>query len=286
MRKLSSAVLSFYSFILSAVITIGAPTQFLFYPVCLYLLFEILGKFWKINFFNKETFESFLSSFAYKTPFPLLKTLALYYSFVLTAIMVFAGFISTKNLSETISAFLFLPLALHFTLKVLPKRRKGIDLPEVILTPQSLKPEFTKPQFIKADNSFKKSGLDKDRRMFLKLIGSAGITVFMFSLFTKKAHAAFFGSVPGPGTVSIKDSLGTVIDPAKNHPTDGYKINQLDDSSPAYYGFVDKDGDWFIMKEDSGDYRYYKKQGGDGNFATEWPNRATLSPYGYFDAIF
>lgn len=266
MRKLSSATLSFYSFILSTVITIGAPAQFLFYPVFLYLLFELFGKFWKVNFFNRN-------------PFPLLKTLALYYSFVLTAIMVFAGFISAKNLSETVSAFLFLPLALHFTLKVLPKRRKGIDLPEVILTPQSLKPEFISKQSF---TSYKKSGLDRDRRMFLKLIGSAGITVFMFSLFTKKAHAAFFGSVPGPGTISVKDSSGTVIDPSKHHPTDGYKIAQLDDAVPAFYGFTNKDGAWFIMKEASGDYRYTK---GSSTFSTNWTNRASLT-YDYFDNIF
>src|SRR3989344_659934 len=279
MKKLEIA-LSFYSLILALIITLGAPTQFLFYPVFLFLLFEVLGRFWKVKLFNKGTLkahlESFLSSFAYKTPFPLLKTLALYYSFILTAIMVFAGFLSAGSFAETISSFLFLPIALYFTIKVLPKRGRAITIHEIVITPQSLEP-------------LKKQTMDKDRRMFLKLIGSAGITVFMFSLFTKKAHAAFFGSVPGPGTVAIKDTSGNPIDPAEKQPTDGYKIAQRDETSDApntYYGFTNKDGAWFIMLDDgSGNYRYTKGTSDFTNATTGWPNRINLT-YGYFDDIF
>ena len=109
------------------------------------------------------------------------------------------------------------------------------------------------------------------------------ISLFLFSVFTQKAHGAFFGSVPGPGTVSLKDTSGAQIDPAIKTPTDGYKISQIDDSSPAFYGFIDKTGAWFIMKEDStGAYRYAK---GSSSFSTNWTNRAILS-YDYFDAIF
>ena len=119
--------------------------------------------------------------------------------------------------------------------------------------------------------------------MFLKLIGSAGLSLFMFTLFTKRAEAAFFGSVPGPGTVSIKDSAGNKIDPSEKQPTDGYKITELDDSVPAYYGFINKDGAWFIQKEDSnGSYRYTK---GPSGFTTSWTNRASLT-YDYFDNVF
>ena len=126
--------------------------------------------------------------------------------------------------------------------------------------------------------------VDNDRRVFLKIIASAGAGLFMMSVFTKKTHAAFFGSVPGPGTIAVKDSTGAVIDPAIKTPTDGYKISEIDDaSSPAYYGFVDKTGAWFVMKEDSsGAYRYVK---GNSNFSSNWTNRASLT-YGYFDEIF
>ena len=130
---------------------------------------------------------------------------------------------------------------------------------------------------------------DLDRRAFLKLIGSAGLSVFMFSIFTKRAHAAFFGSAPGPGTVALKDSGGNLIDPAIKQPTDGYRIAELDDTSDpsnSYYGFVNKDGDWFILREASdGEYKYFKKLITNGSFSSEWVNRGGFT-YQYFDAIF
>jgi len=125
---------------------------------------------------------------------------------------------------------------------------------------------------------------DGDKRLFLKLIGSTGVSLLLMALFTKKAQAAFFGSVPGPGVVAIKDSAGNKIDPAEKNPTDGYEITDIDDSSsPAYYGFVKKTGAWYIMEEDStGSYRYYK---GSSNYSVSWTGRALLS-YDYFNSVF
>lgn len=126
---------------------------------------------------------------------------------------------------------------------------------------------------------------DSNRRLFLRLAGSSGIAIFMLAVFGRKsAQAAFFGSVPGPGTVAVKNIAGETIDPAEKQPTDGYEITQIDDSTtPAYYGFVHKTGAWYITKEDSsGNYRYAK---GASDFATNWTGRALLS-YDYFDAVF
>jgi len=126
---------------------------------------------------------------------------------------------------------------------------------------------------------------DDNRRIFLKLVGSTGLSlIFMAVLGKKSAQAAFFGSVPGPGAVTIKDSAGVAIDPAEKQSTDGYEISEVDDSgATSYYGFVHKTGSWYITKEDaSGGYRYSK---GAGDFATGWTGRASLT-YGYFDTIF
>lgn len=126
---------------------------------------------------------------------------------------------------------------------------------------------------------------DLNRRQFLKLLGGSSVGIIALSLFfPQKASAAFFGSVPGPGTVSLKDSSGNQIDPAEKEPTDGYRISEIDDSSlPSYYGFVDKDSNWYIAKEDSsGSYRYVR---GASSFSTNWTNRASLT-YDYFDSIF
>ena len=126
---------------------------------------------------------------------------------------------------------------------------------------------------------------DRDRRQFLKLLGGTSVGLFVMSLvMPNKASAAFFGSVPGPGVVGLKDSLGTKIDPAEKFPTDGYNITEIDDDDlPAYYGFVNKQGHWYISKEDAtGAYRYFK---GTTMFSDQWEVREGFV-YGYFDEIF
>ena len=218
-----------------------------------------------------------------------MKKLLIYYNFVVVSLMIVGGFLGTGSYAQLASAALFFPLAAYFLFLVLPNRSKAIIFPE----PQEIKKtkkkkaktEVLKAEKIEDDGSEKKR-LDVNRRAFVKLIGSAGVSLFLFSIFTKKAQGAFFGSVPGPGVVALKDTSGTQIDPAIKLPTDGYKISEIDDSSPSYYGFVDKDGDWFIMKESStGQYKYYKKTGSDNDFTTDWPNRGGFT-YLYFDSIF
>jgi len=62
-----------------------------------------------------------------------------------------------------------------------------------------------------------------------------------------------------------------------------YYISDIDDASdPKYYGFLDKDGNWYILKETSGTYRY---EHGSANYTTNWTNRASLT-YNYFDVEF
>lgn len=208
-----------------------------------------------------------------------MKKLVIYYNFIVVTTMAITGFMGATNLPQLISAVLFFPLAFYFWLLVGPKKKQAISFPEII-------PAKAEEKVIKL-KKVKERRLDFDRRAFLKLIGTAGTTIFLFSIFTRKAQAAFFGSVPGPGTVGLKDSAGNLIDPAEKYPTDGYKINQLDDSSPSYYGFTNKDGAWFIMKEDAttGDYRYTKGDSDFTNATTGWPNRINLT-YGYFEDIF
>ncbi|BCX15082.1 MAG: hypothetical protein KatS3mg088_765 [Patescibacteria group bacterium] len=202
----------------------------------------------------------------------------IYYSFIITLIMVAVGFISAQNTPQLISSIFFFPLALYFSLLVFPQRKKAIDLINVKIRPQ-------KASVVKKEEAVVEEGevekIDIDRRAFLKIIGSAGMSLFMLALFTKKAEAAFFGSVPGPGTVGIKNASGQLINPAEKQPTDGYKISRIDDGTPAYYGFTNKDGEWFIMKEDSsGNYTYAV---GSTDFASNWTNRASLSYGEYFE---
>ncbi len=208
------------------------------------------------------------------------KQIILYYGLFICLLLTLAGIISAKSFNDLLSSFIYIPLIFFFTTQLLHK--KVITRKQ---TPKITKPTSTKvitpTQIISNDSP---NIADNDKRLFLKLVGSAGFSLLFMAMFTKKAQAAFFGSVPGPGTVAIKNTAGVQIDPSQEHPTDGYEITEIDDtSSPSYYGFLKKNGNWYIMKEDStGAYRYSK---GTSLFTTNWTNRASLT-YDYFNSIF
>lgn len=224
-----------------------------------------------------------------------MKKIIIYYNFVLVSVMVVTSFFNVQSHAQIISAIIFFPLLAYFINLVVPQKNKAIIISYTKLSPK-LRPMAKKKKVIELEQSFApedgeildEGNMDINRRLFLKLIASAGAGLFMMSLFTKKSHAAFFGSSPtGPGTVAIKDSTGEVIDPAIKTPTDGYKITEIDDdSTPAYYGFVNKDGAWFIMKEDPATTPNYSYTRGDSNFSASWEDRAILTSYDYFDAVF
>jgi hypothetical protein len=206
------------------------------------------------------------------------------YSFFICLFLTTVGIISAKNVTQLLSSFIFLPLIFYFGTKMLhlikPAPKKMVSRKKI----SSVQTTSVQNQTAVIPEEVPLGVADNDKRLFLKLIGSTGFSLLLMALFTKKAQAAFFGSVPGPGVVAIKDSAGNKIDPAEKNPTDGYEITNIDDAgSPAYYGFVKKTGAWYIMQEDvSGAYRYAK---GDSSFSTSWTGRAGLS-YGYFNSIF
>ena len=217
-----------------------------------------------------------------------MKKILIYYNFVIIAFIVITGFIFATRPIDLLTAILFYPIFVYFALLIAPKRQKAIILPKE-----------TKPAVIEAEKEGEgkviklekvvegEKKFDLDRRAFIKLIGSAGTAAFIFSIFgIKKAEAAFFGSVPGPGIVGVKNIAGVPIDPAEKHPTDGYRIAELDDSTPAYYGFLNKESAWFIMREESsGTYKY--KTGSSG-FTSAWSGRAAIPEieWEYYDDAF
>ena len=194
------------------------------------------------------------------------------------------GFLGAISYAQLVSAVLFYPLMLYFAYLIIPRNTKAIALPKKKEEVKK-KPEKTKDGEVL---ELKKEGEEKtkfdiDRRAFIKLIGSAGMSIFLLSIFTKKAQGAFFGSVPGPGTVAVKNIAGDKIDPSEKHPTDGYRVADMDDSSPAYYGFTDLDGNWFIIKEDTdGSYKYVR---GASSYTSNWTTRSGQS-YDYYDVVF
>ena len=68
-------------------------------------------------------------------------------------------------------------------------------------------------------------------------------------------------------------------------PLDPYQATDIDQASATkYYGFVDKDGNWYILQNNTtaGTFRYIK---GSTEYPDNWTNRNTLS-YDYFNNIF
>lgn len=69
-----------------------------------------------------------------------------------------------------------------------------------------------------------------------------------------------------------------------NDSLDQYKIADVDDAtSPKYYGFTNKDGYWYILKNTSDTtFRYVK---GTTDYVTAWTDRAAQT-YDYFHNVF
>lgn len=299
-------LLFYYCLILALLLSAGAAASFssnsipfvFFLPVAVRLVSSFFTQF--------EIFKRI------RLPFQnLLGGFFIYYSFVVVSVMTLAGIFGAETLAQLVSVIFFLPLALYFTLEVMPvkKRYSYITVP-VSLSPSPVNEPVTESTFefdptetptekIIGNLSMKKKSvkLDVDRRQFLKLIGAAGLGVFIFSIFgRRRAGDTFFGALPipgvsnkttpSPGVVTIKDKSGAAIDPAEKLPHEGYSISQIDDAENInYYGFVNKDGDWYILRVDDGEFKYYKKQLLNGNFSAEWPHRASFN-YQYFDYYF
>lgn len=98
--------------------------------------------------------------------------------------------------------------------------------------------------------------------------------------------------------IKLLNSSSTIINPATEDKQDtiittlaiiaagvnelgGYAISEIDDAGdPSYYGYVDKDANWYIMQENvaAKTYRYAK---GTTGYPANWTGRAALV-YDYF----
>ncbi len=209
------------------------------------------------------------------------------YNLLLVSALLITGLITAESNGQRLIALAFVPMVIYFIRQLKLKFSQTKPAPNAALTSTKAKPSSittSNGTIIEAQELTDAEVKDINKRLFLKLIGSAGLATFVFAMFTKRAQASFFGSMPVPGSVTLKDSAGNSIDPAEKEPTDGYEINDVDDASiPSYYGFVDKDGNWYITKEDTdGSFRYAR---GSVDYSTNWTNRASLT-YDYFNNVF
>jgi hypothetical protein len=191
-----------------------------------------------------------------------------WYCLLISALLILAGFTSSQTLTDFISTLIFAPLGLYFLISIWPKRNWAVIQPS---SQRQYVPQATP------------SKVDLDRRDFLKMIGTAGISIFLYNLVFRRDALPLFGGSTSSNPLALKNAQGEVINPAERSPTQGYYISQIDDSPTGYFGFINNLGQWFIMRQDPNNaYRYTR---GDKDFTSNWEARAKLA-YDYFDNVF
>lgn len=221
-------------------------------------------------------------------PTSLRKILLTYLSFVIVTLVVIVAFVTATNYIQLAVAIILYPPLVYFSFKVFPRKTRSYSRkPATAIQSPVKSAEKAMPVGRQAETGEREniSIADIDKRAFLKLIGGTGFILFLMSIFNKNAGGLFPGIAPaGSGLTLLKDTAGNKIDPAQNQPLDGYRISEIDDSTIAFYGFINKDGAWFIMKgdTDTGSFRYSR---GDSNFPGNWTNRENLK-YDYFSNVF
>ncbi len=201
-----------------------------------------------------------------------------YTSFVVAAILVVLAFLTARTYTQLAIAIILYPALAFFALKIFRRKAEGSPFVTIKIPPKIFQPKAE-------TTSLKKDGVqvtDIDKRTFLKLIGAAGISFFLFSLLGRWVDILLFGRTiqrEAPGNMPADNTLV----PAAS-PTEGYKIAEIDESEVTYYGFTNKNGGWLIMKQDpdTGSFRYAK---GNLNFSRNWTNRENLK-YDYYYNLF
>lgn len=189
-----------------------------------------------------------------------------YVIFVLFGLIVTTIFVTSTTYIQLVIASLLYPPLVYFVLKYLPKKSdEGAE--RVVVK-------------IKSEGKVKKEPVeivDIDKRAFLKMIGAAGFSFFIFSLFTRRVESLILNRNFGGLSSSSRD-------PSPVESTEGYRVTEISTEEYNYYGFVNKEGNWYIMREDptEGSFRYVK---GDLNFSNGWARREKMR-YDYFHSIF
>src|SRR3989344_6603453 len=199
-----------------------------------------------------------------------MRKILIYLSFVIASAVIVVLFVTSTTYTQLAVASLLYPPLAYFAFALFPRKiRKAAEMEKSAAV--EIQPVLPAPTEIAERGTV--DIVDIDKRAFLKLIGAAGLSLFLFSIFSKRAEALFFGRA---GVTTLEDPDGNKIYPAERQPTDGYQISEVDDEYVAYYGFINKTGGWYIMKEDPdiGSIRYAK---GSANFTSSWTNREQIT---------
>lgn len=209
-----------------------------------------------------------------------MKKLITYATFILSTIAIVLVFVTAKSYTQLAIGTLIYPLLAYFAFTLFPRENRITVVSE---------PNNNLPQAAPATNAsgpVKESVeiVDIDKRTFLKLVGTAGVSFFIFSILSRKVESLLFGRAFNSGMSGLPGQY--VQSPGSpSETTEGYNITEVDDvGAISYFGFTTKEGAWLIMKgnADGSSYRYVK---GNKNFPDNWANRESLK-YDYYYNLF
>jgi hypothetical protein len=193
--------------------------------------------------------------------------------FVLFGLIITIIFVTSTTYIQLAVASLLYPPLVYFILKYFPKKGDIKDAERLVVKIESEGKAKKEPVEI----------VDIDKRAFLKMIGAAGFSFFVFSLFTRRVEDLIFNKNYEAGNSAFSGLSGN-RDTSPIEPTEGYRVTEISTEDYNYYGFVNKEGNWYIMREDptEGSFRYAK---GDLNFSGGWTRREKVK-YDYFHSVF
>ena len=201
------------------------------------------------------------------------KTLT-YSIFTIMSLLVILAFITAKSYLQLGVAILLYPLLAYFALQIF--KRKSWRAPIVTI---KFPVATAKPRREAVDVA------DIDKRTFLKLVGAAGLSFFVFSLLGRRAENLLFGSSSEPSIIgNALNSTGGEVNVSGTPQLNGYRISEIDDRLVSYYGFVNNQGNWMIMREDT-ETSAFRYSTGKTNFPISWADRENLK-YSYYHELF
>jgi len=206
------------------------------------------------------------------------KTLT-YSGFAIASLLVILAFLTAKNYTQLAIAVILYPALAYFYLKILSRKTRKVPTFTIKIPARS---SAQKAEEVRRE---KVEVADIDKRTFLKFIGATGLSFFIFSLLGRRVETLLFGKTLESGTTTSPGSpAGGEVGTIGSLSASGYRISEIDDGIISYYGFINQDGDWLIMREDTetSSFRYAR---GDSGFSRKWSSRENLK-YDYYHNLF
>ncbi len=201
------------------------------------------------------------------------------WSFAIATCIVVAIFIMATTLTQLAFAVVLYPLLVYVAYKAFLDQRFEARV----------KTAVAKNDILPLSESMEVS--DDDRRVFLKLVGSTGIFLFIYSLLNISRRPT--SMIPKEWMKIGGQHLSPTVPHDQSHIQgqktvdqlmEGFKIAEIDNADISYYGFIATNGAWYIMqaKTEEGSFRYVR---GEAGFPANWANRKKLK-YDYLDKVF